>query len=548
MANEYIIQPKKINRAFQYSVELNLKKNVASAVLYNAVLVYKWIKKKYSKTYVLPYKIPPLLSKEKLDIIYKDKRHFCCRFEHPDSKFQGREWLTEVEIIALEEKVLLGIKVSYTTPENADYDRNIFSVPTIVWDILKQNGFSDIRELKQSILEADSEERLTELYDLIADKNRILPVIVITDLKDDAGTKPVISPEYLLNRVGIIAHVAHIPFEWCLSWKEKVGKDWDVYNGAVRIYYENLDFDADNFREHPLFMARQINEFEYTDDKDNITFGAEAFFEYLCNKIKTNDTRLRLDWRGRGHKFFNAARIALDNEFLKNKEEQIGNDWLKIYDEDIGELKAAFNKENADLLDELNSALEKIECLQGELNAANSANSYLKEYNDALLKRLADAEGKPVDIIPEEQDCNFEELPKWIMTHFPDTIVLLKSAEKSLEDADYENKRLLWQAVELLGTEYCKRKRGEENSFDEKCKELNLKEDRTTSDIGAGQVRGGSEYYVTYRGKKRKIDRHLKKGVSRKSRYCLRIYFFWDDSEGKVIIASLHGHFDTRDT
>ena len=36
----------------------------------------------------------------------------------------------------------------------------------------------------------------------------------------------------------------------------------------------------------------------------------------------------------------------------------------------------------------------------------------------------------------------------------------------------------------------------------------------------------GEEYYIMYGGRRRLLDRHLKKGVSRNPLYCLRIYFF----------------------
>lgn len=37
-------------------------------------------------------------------------------------------------------------------------------------------------------------------------------------------------------------------------------------------------------------------------------------------------------------------------------------------------------------------------------------------------------------------------------------------------------------------------------------------------------------------------------GVSKDRRYCLRIYFFWDDQDQIVVIGDLPHHLDTSDT
>ena len=52
----------------------------------------------------------------------------------------------------------------------------------------------------------------------------------------------------------------------------------------------------------------------------------------------------------------------------------------------------------------------------------------------------------------------------------------------------------------------------------------------------------GDEYYITYGGKRRLLERHLKKGVNHNALYCLRIYFFWDEKSSHVVIGSLPGH------
>jgi hypothetical protein len=58
----------------------------------------------------------------------------------------------------------------------------------------------------------------------------------------------------------------------------------------------------------------------------------------------------------------------------------------------------------------------------------------------------------------------------------------------------------------------------------------------------------GDEYLIPYPGGKRELDRHLKKGNSRESKHCFRLYFFWDDEEEQVVVGWLTSHLDTRQT
>jgi len=85
---------------------------------------------------------------------------------------------------------------------------------------------------------------------------------------------------------------------------------------------------------------------------------------------------------------------------------------------------------------------------------------------------------------------------------------------------------------------------------DEKLREIGLDLSPSISSSQAGEE--GDEYWVAYpigsQDKKRLLDLHLTKGVSREARFCLRIYFFWDDEAKRVVIGWLPGHLDTQAT
>ena len=74
-----------------------------------------------------------------------------------------------------------------------------------------------------------------------------------------------------------------------------------------------------------------------------------------------------------------------------------------------------------------------------------------------------------------------------------------------------------------------------------------LDESGAITDVQAGTQ--GDTYFVVYQGKRRKLERHLRKGGGGKDpRNQLRIYFFWDDDNQLVVIGDLPEHLDTRAT
>ena len=75
---------------------------------------------------------------------------------------------------------------------------------------------------------------------------------------------------------------------------------------------------------------------------------------------------------------------------------------------------------------------------------------------------------------------------------------------------------------------------------------LELEEAASISGTRVGEQ--GDEYIVQHNGKKRELDRHFKKGNSRETRRCFRIYFFWDDEEEQVVVGWLTSHLNTRQT
>lgn len=121
---------------------------------------------------------------------------------------------------------------------------------------------------------------------------------------------------------------------------------------------------------------------------------------------------------------------------------------------------------------------------------------------------------------------------------------------RSLKEACYADTKLVYKCLKLLATSYYDYRTGIKTyeEFTQECKAVDsgLEERGAITDVAAGME--GETYFVQYRGKKRKLERHLAKGSSKDRRYCLRIYFFWDAEDQVVVIGDLPYHLDTTAT
>jgi hypothetical protein len=146
------------------------------------------------------------------------------------------------------------------------------------------------------------------------------------------------------------------------------------------------------------------------------------------------------------------------------------------------------------------------------------------------------------------------DLSDWLSVNHSERIILHARAIRGSSKSKFEDIRLIYQAIDLLGTEYhamrvtsasdANFKRSVCNS---RLAALGLELAPSISATRAGEE--GEDYKVQYppgSDKKHDLDFHLKKGSDRDQRYCLGIYFFWDDNAKKVVIGWLPSHLDTR--
>jgi hypothetical protein len=152
---------------------------------------------------------------------------------------------------------------------------------------------------------------------------------------------------------------------------------------------------------------------------------------------------------------------------------------------------------------------------------------------------LTDAEDAPPAPITD-----LSGLPEWATQNSHRIIVMpraLGGAKKSL----YENPAAVYAALEFIAGPYRDSRLGVigKAEFDEALKASGFQLRGSAGQVGL-QGGYGEGYFVSWNGRRRVMDMHIVKGGGRDERYCLRVYFFWDEDTQKPIVGWLPSHLD----
>lgn len=535
--------------AFQMSQQIcvNEGRNLVGTFKHASVQIYNWIKEKFPGM-GLPERICTYSrnsSTISVDIIYnRETRYFCMRTVHPDTSVAGRIWTTEAEIVDINGTLKLGVKNYYSTIDTVQADYVDFSAPSFVWTIYKHIGYKDGQLGNGNLVIIDSDEKYIMFRKALEDSERKLPIIVITqNISGDtelikyfeAKDGYLLDGEKLAQDLRLVAHVFCLPTVYAYRLTEEVGKQWSVYDGAVRTYYSGIDFESSDYLEHPLQIAGKIMASCYTSDSQKEYIGGHAFRHILAHNLKNHLLNERYSWGELGYKFFFRA----NKEILREKLLLAGKG--NCQDNEIYETQIKELEEQNDVLNSLLASGDvEIKKLESQVNQLKQNRVYLDTQIYELKKKLKNQK-KEI-----EYPTTYGDMAGWIEENYQAQIYLHPRAIKALKSAEFENVKLVYQAVQLLAEFYYNKRLGlvTEEEYQEELQKLCLKDEKAITVISAGEQ--GDEYYVTIGEKKHLLERHLTNGVSRDKRYCLRIYYYWDEDRNQVVIGSLPAHLNIR--
>ena len=413
--------------------------------------------------------------------------------------------------------------------DNPPYDR---SIPKFVRYIIESCDTNlDDRTVTLSPWVVDTEDKVDQLVDLLRLEKRAADVVVLSlpensnDLSDQ-----LISGENLARDLAGAAHVVVISGQAAFHLSDLVGREFSVFNQAVRTYRPGFDPDTEAPFAHPLGLADKIR---------NWDGGPNAYRRFIASDVlrhtvEGSDSLNKVPPFSEVKRAYAAIKRQNAQQSLSSKdvllslaEEEIEN--LKVQKQDSDDLLEVAESERED-------AKGEVQRLKGTLHSLRRR-----------LQSLEDVDSKKLNTpIPEV----LTELEQWAEKHLAGTVELHNRALRGAKKSEYEDVSVVYQALLLLRDYYVPmRRQGEgddhlKRAFDQRCQELGIEEQQSFSGNLAEEQ--GDAYYIKIGQRRVKLDRHLKKGNSREPRYCFRLYFFWDDITSQAVVGWLPSHLTTR--
>lgn len=510
-----------------------------------ANIIYEWARGKFARIFrAMPERKATFDAQKdgnELGVLYDDgEGRFILRCAHPDVHVPGRMWLTDAELRRDGEGCIFALRLSVTSLHSCT-EKVPFSCPGFVRHIARKIGLSDgipVTDAPHTLSTRDEVEAFTAFLEA---PGRRMPVVLVTPCsrpEDGPHGGSMLDADQMARDLLGVAHVFTLTREANELLTEAIDRTWSAFNGAVRTYYPGLSFENSDPYQHPMLTQRSIRlrDTVATDDPQLCMHEIE---EYVRSYVLAQ----RINWEAWGVDFYQTAYQALLTA-QRAARHQSQEEMIASYEEQLHQLKAQ-NDESLSLAD---SYAQDCELYQAQADQLRQKLGQLKGQIEVLRYQLQQATGGGEQTIPT--DGKYTDIPQWIESHFSDRLTLHPRGARSLKNAVYESPELVYRCLMLLANEYYAYRTGgmTYDQFTEAmlAVDAGLTERGAITDIAAGME--GEMYYVQYHGRSEKLERHLAKGSSKDRRYCLRIYFFWDDRDQTVVIGDLPHHLNNSKT
>ena len=521
-------------------VVLRLSKDSDNTVFRNTRhIVLKWISEKAGRDQPLPdeaWEGESFTTRDEFDtqlaeavsIKIEGIHYWGARLDDADDTVARRIWPTEVAIEdANDGYILFGARLQCVTHGK---DRPFFpSIPNLVRNVISaQTAYLDGRVISVDPWIVDSEDKVDELYSLLTNPNRRSEVFVFSAKGSIDPDTTVASAKNVAKCTAGVAHTAIISGQASYLLSDRLGKEFSVYDGGVRTYRPGFDPDIDKLFDHPLALPSRI--VEWGDE------GPTAFEKFLISQALERS----ISGRDIEQQFPSFAKIRrFSSEQNRRAQRDAGStdqDLLALAEEEIAKL----TNENEEIQGLLDRAVEEKDQVSQEAWS-------LRVRIDTLLEELKKSGHSNDRKIPNDLK-GFE---KWCAAHISDSVKIHPRALQGVKKSSYKDPSLIYKALLLLHDYYVpmRLEGGDElkKAFEKERDKLRIKESPSGSETSQGEK--GKNYMVEYPpGRERRLDRHLTKGSAHDPRHCFRLYFFWDEDSGNVVVGWLPSHLPNKMT
>lgn len=232
-----------------------------------------------------------------------------------------------------------------------------------------------------------------------------------------------------------------------------------------------------------------------------------------------------------------------------SKEEQVGR--LNAIRTELETALEEYRRKASDLEGRLREFQAEIQAVRRERDSALEEVRQLRyQVTQQWVEETASAE---VDLDEEYENYypdTWDDLESWVEVYGKGKLVLHSKAAKAARSSPFKDIPFAYKAMEYLVRYYIPmRLRSEDDTEAYKrsvqaLAELGLEE----SDVGTADEikRYKNEYKRIYEGRSVMLDRHLKRGVGFGGEHQFRLYFYFDQEKGVVLVGHMPTHLTNR--
>lgn len=443
------------------------------------------------------------------------------RADDPDKSVAGRIWTTEVVVsLGKEEPPRFSARLIVSSAEN-QVDIVPHS-PGFIQQVVEKVGLARGRypvTAHPRIIQAEAD--YMELSEGLLDRNRQLPIIVLTVADDSTHTETTKIDASALARATIgLAHVVVVPSEFTWRLTQDFGRMHSVFGGAVRAYLPGFSPDEPPYP-HRLIVADRLSD-------EN---GREQCVR-LMRTLAANESihRTQINRNILTFSSVKNASLRLQQEQMSDASEgeQLAMANLRI---DALERELDESKGEMDYFDaEHKSAIERAEAAEDQARSYG----YRVQSLTAQLKEKDGTESFESDL-PE----TWQQFTVWVDENLSGLVVLAPRARKNSKNPQFENIGLTIHCLKWLaeaGRNHFLKGGG------------SIREVEVEAGIRNAHC-GGDQFEFDWQGNRYTADWHIKNGGNtRDPARCLRIYYCWDDASQQIVVADLPAHRRTGAT
>lgn len=391
------------------------------------------------------------------------------------------------------------------------------------------------RRLAHEPVTVESEQTMRGFLALLLDRDRKTPFAVLTLPADEADRAAVGAHARSLARaVAGLAVVWVLPPPMTFRLTERVTRHLSVFNGAWRLYSPGFGPDSSK-TDHPLILWDRLN------DEGGHARAAERFLRVsaaVSRKAGGSDHAPTYADLER-----DAARIAGRRSglvsFLRRSIWR-GPERVAVVREPAPAPATVPASESPGPSRRLKVARETAAARARRYERAKKRVFAVEQERDEALKRAEQLAGL-VRVLGGDPDARipfpttWAEFAAWCDESLGGRLVLTGAARRELDGARFADVALAARCLNWLAEDY---RTGRLNGGNASL------HGRIDGIDGAFNVPCGRDSFEHFRdGRRHTVNWHIKRGANtRDPRRCLRIYYFWDQQAGQVVVAAMPGH------